>query len=111
MLGGRVPECEDGRGHPAGRDCAVEVAGELASPEELFELGGDSEVRVAAVESWHPVEGGVKQQRVAAEELPADVEELAQSVGGRGGIEPSGVDGREAFRSRGFDEGDDEDVA
>ena len=91
--------------------CAVEVAGALASPNELFELHGDGEVRVAAVESWGPAEGGVKQQGVAAEELPADVEELAQRVGGRGGIDPSGVDGREAFDSRGFDEGDDEGVA
>ena len=68
-------------------------------------------MRVASVESWDPVEGGVKQRGVAAEELPADVEELGQRVSGRRGIDPSGVDGREAFRSRGFDEGDDEGVA
>ncbi len=111
LIGGGVADFEDGVGQPCGGERVVEVAGLLAALDELLEPGADSEVRVATVESWAPVEGGVIQQGVAAEEPPADVEELVHRVDGRGGIKPGGVDGGEAFGSRGFDEGGDQGVA
>ena len=58
-----------------------------------------------------PGEGGAEQEGVAANELPADVEEPAQRVGGRGGVEVGGVDGGDGFGSQGLEEGGDQGVA
>ena len=89
----------------------VEVAGALASPDDLFEQGGGGLVGGGVAGLWAPGEGGAEQEGVAANELPADVEELAQRVGGRGGVKAGGVDGGEGFGSRGVQEGGDQGVA
>jgi daunorubicin/doxorubicin transport system ATP-binding protein len=41
-----VDEPEDGGGQPGGGERAVEVAGALASPDDLLELGGSGLVKV-----------------------------------------------------------------
>jgi hypothetical protein len=51
-----------------------------------------------------PGEGRAEQVGVAANELPADVEVLAQRVGGRGGIEAGGVEGGDGLGSRDLEE-------
>src|SRR5580692_10994539 len=40
LFGGGANEPDDGDGEPAGGERAVEVAGALASPDDLLELGG-----------------------------------------------------------------------
>src|SRR5260370_2009421 len=84
---GGAEEADDGGGQPGGGECAVEVAGPLASPDDLFEPGGAGVVRILAAGHGDPGQGGAEQEAVAANELPADVEELAQRVRGRGRVE------------------------
>ena len=92
MFGGGANEPDDGDGEPGVGERAVEVAGTLASPDDPLEPGGAGVVGVVAA-GRVPGEGGAEQEGVAADELPADVEELAQRVGGRDGVEAGGVDG------------------
>ena len=92
MFGGGANEPDDGDGEPGVGERAVEVAGTLASPDDPLEPGGAGVVGVVAA-GRVPGEGGAEQEGVAANELPADVEELAQRVGGRDGVEAGGVDG------------------
>ena len=93
LFGGGANEPDDGDGEPGGGERAVEVAGALASPNDLFEPGGAGLVGGGVAGLRAPGEGGAEQEGIAADELPADVEELAQRVGGRGGVEAGGVDG------------------
>src|ERR1700722_4827255 len=102
LLGGGANEPEYGDGKPRGGERAVEVAGELASPDNPLELGGTGVVGVVAA-GRVPGEGGAKAVGVPANERPADVEELAQRVGGRGSVEAAGVDGGDCFRSQGVE--------
>jgi len=104
-----VDEAEDGGGKPGGGKRAVEVAGALASPDDLFEPGGAGVV--GGVVLRDPGKAGDEQEGVAAHELPADFEELAQRVRGRRGVEAGGVDGGEGPGPRGLDEGGDKGVA
>jgi hypothetical protein len=76
LLGGGLEEGEDGGGEPGGGECAGEVTGALASLDDLFEPGGAGVVLVVAA-GRVPGEGGAEQVGIAANELPADVEELA----------------------------------
>ena len=111
LFGGGADAPDDGNGEPGGGERAVEVADALASPDDLFEPGGAGLVggRVAGLRA--PGKGGAEQEGVAANELPADVEELAQRVGGRGSVKVGGVDGGEGFGSCGVKEGGDQGVA
>ena len=111
LLGGGVAEVENSDDQPTGRQCVIEIAGLLTSPDEPFQCRGHGKVRVAAVDSWAPVEGWIKQHGVAAQKLPADVEEQTQCCGGRHGVEVGGIDGGETLRPGNFDEGGDQGVA
>lgn len=104
-------ESEDGGGEPGGGERAVEVARVLASPDDPFEPGGGGVVDGVTLGLRDPGEGGVEQEGIAANELPADAEELAQRLGGRRGVEAGGVDGDQDFGSRGVEEGSDQRVA
>jgi ABC-2 type transport system ATP-binding protein len=110
LLGGGPQEPDDGDGEPRGGERAVEFACALASPDDLLEPGGAGVVGVVAA-GWVPGEGGAEQEWVSAHDLPADVEELAQRVGGRDGVEPGGVEGGDGFGSHGVKEGVDQAVA
>jgi hypothetical protein len=111
LFGGGANEPDDGDGEPGGGERAVEVTGALASPDDLFKPGGGGLVGGGVAGLWALGEGGAEEEGVAANELPADVEELAQRVGGRGGVKVGGVDGGEGFGSRGVEEGGDQGVA
>src|SRR5580692_7968930 len=105
LFGSGAEEADDGGG-----ERAVEVADELAAPDDLLEPGGAGLVGVVA--AWRvPVEGRGEQVGVAANELPADVEVLAQSVGGRDGVQAGGVHGGDGFGSRAVEERRDQGVA
>ena len=65
MFGGGANEPDDGGGEPDGGERAVEVAGALASPDDLFELGGAGVVGVVAAGRVLG-EGGAEQVGVAA---------------------------------------------
>jgi hypothetical protein len=76
-------------------------------PDDLFEPGRAGAVGVGAA-GRVPGQGGTEQVGVAANELPADVEELAQRVGGRDGVEAGGVHGGDGFGSGGVEKGADQ---
>src|SRR3984885_16236722 len=110
LFGSGAEEADDGGGEPGGGERAVEVADELAAPDDLLEPGGAGLVGVVA--AWRvPVEGRGEQVGVAANELPADVQVLAQRVGGRDGVQAGGVHGGDGFGSRAVEERRDQGVA
>ena len=84
-------------------------AAALAAPDDPFELGSARPVR-GFVARWGAGKRRPEEVRIAADELPAEVEIPAQRGNRRDGVELGGVDGGDCFGPGGFDQRGDQRV-